>query len=142
MNRGWWFCRFRRVLQVVESSCSLVSRDSRFLPVFGRSWTEVGLKFSLTSRLDPSRGCEAVSPLCFVVTVDTARLARRAVRRIGPAHQRRATRSRLLVSNSSPSGGDWKLDEVVAVGDPPYPAEIRRRYLAIVGEGQQRATVQ
>ena len=48
----------------------------------------------------------------------------------------------LWVSNSSPSGGDWKLDEVVAVGDPPYPAEIPRRYLAIVGEGQRRAPVQ
>ena len=36
------FCRFPRVLQVVESSCSLVSGNSRFLVVFGRSWTEVG----------------------------------------------------------------------------------------------------
>ena len=25
LNRRWRFCRFRRVLQVVESSCSLVS---------------------------------------------------------------------------------------------------------------------
>jgi hypothetical protein len=42
---GWRFCRFRRVLQVVESSCSLVSGTPRFSMVFGRSWTDVGLKF-------------------------------------------------------------------------------------------------
>ena len=46
------------------------------------------------------------------------------------------------VSNSSSSGGDWKLDEVAAVGDPPHPAQIRRRYRAIVGERQRRAAVQ
>ena len=46
MNRGWRFCRFRQVLQVVESSCSLVSDTPRFSVVFGRSWTEVGLEFS------------------------------------------------------------------------------------------------
>ena len=45
LNRGWRFCRLRRVLQVVESSCSLVSGTPRFSVVFGRSWTEVGLKF-------------------------------------------------------------------------------------------------
>ena len=45
LNRGWRFCRFRRVLQVVESSCSLVSGAPRFSGVFGRSWTEVGLTF-------------------------------------------------------------------------------------------------
>jgi hypothetical protein len=37
--------RFRQVLQVVASSCSLVSGTPRFSMVFGRSWTEVGLKF-------------------------------------------------------------------------------------------------
>jgi hypothetical protein len=39
------FGRFRLVLQVVASSCSLVSGTPRFSVALGRSWTEVGLKF-------------------------------------------------------------------------------------------------
>jgi|KBSSwiStaDraftv2_1062776.scaffolds.fasta_scaffold58082_6 hypothetical protein len=54
LNRGWRFCRFRWVLYRVDSSCSLVSGVPRFSLVFGRSWTEVGLKFSfgLAARFD------------------------------------------------------------------------------------------
>jgi ankyrin repeat protein len=40
-SRYPWFCRFRRVLHVVESSCSGLWYFSRFLMVFGGSWTEV-----------------------------------------------------------------------------------------------------
>jgi hypothetical protein len=29
---------------------------------------------------------------------------------------------RVSVSNSSSLGGDWKLDKVAAIGDPPHPA--------------------
>ena len=36
LNRGWRFCRFRQVLYLVDSSCSLVSGVSRFSMVFGR----------------------------------------------------------------------------------------------------------
>jgi len=50
LNRGWKFCRFPQVLYVVDSSCSLVSGIPRFSMVFGRSWTEVGLKFSVPAR--------------------------------------------------------------------------------------------
>jgi hypothetical protein len=47
----------------------------------------------------------------------------------------------LWVSNSSPSGSDWKLDEVVAVGDPPYPAEIGAHPLRVAVEaGEYRPT--
>jgi hypothetical protein len=45
LNRGWRFCRFHWGFYFVGSSCSLVSGDRRFTVVFGRSWTEVGLKF-------------------------------------------------------------------------------------------------
>jgi hypothetical protein len=48
----------------------------------------------------------------------------------------------LWVSNSSPSGGDWELDEVAAVGDPPDLARIRTRDRVITGECQRRAAIQ
>ena len=35
LNRGWRFCRFRRVLYPVDSSCSLVTDVPRFSLVFG-----------------------------------------------------------------------------------------------------------
>jgi hypothetical protein len=44
LNRGWRFCRFRRVLYLVDSSCSLVSGNPSFWLVVGPSRTEVGLK--------------------------------------------------------------------------------------------------
>jgi hypothetical protein len=55
LNRGWRFCRFHRVLQVVESSCSLVSGTPRFSAVFGRSWTEVGQKLRHARQSDRHR---------------------------------------------------------------------------------------
>src|SRR5262249_55234899 len=55
LNRGRRFCRFHRVLHVVDSSCSLVCGIPRFLAYFGRSWTEVGLNFYLASRLSLTR---------------------------------------------------------------------------------------
>ena len=51
LNRGWRFCRFRRVPYLVDSSCSLVSCTPRLSLVFGRSWTEVGLKFARSGAL-------------------------------------------------------------------------------------------
>jgi hypothetical protein len=36
LNRGWRFCRFREVLYLVDSFCSLVSGAPRFSVVFGR----------------------------------------------------------------------------------------------------------
>ena len=51
-------------------------------------------------------------------------------------------RNIIYEKGAPPLGGNWNLDEVAAVGDPPYVAWIRRRYLAIVGGGQRRATVQ
>ncbi len=65
MNRGWRFCRFRRVLYLVDSSCSLVSGTPRFSMVFGRSWTEVGLKLSDSSPgtlLDMRATCSTGAP--------------------------------------------------------------------------------
>jgi hypothetical protein len=43
-------------------------------------------------------------------------LDRRLDFRSGPAG---VYQPRLWVSNSTPSGGDWELDEVTAAGDPP-----------------------
>ena len=41
---GMEVLQIRRVLYLDDSSCSLVSGVPRFSLVFGRSWTEVGLK--------------------------------------------------------------------------------------------------
>ena len=45
LNRGWRFCRFRRIGYVVDSSCFLVSARPRFSPVFGQFATQVGPRF-------------------------------------------------------------------------------------------------
>ena len=44
--------------------------------------------------------------------------------RFGTVHTMRRTGAFVMVwvSNSSWSSGDWKMDEVAAVGDPPHPA--------------------
>src|SRR5262249_34973052 len=47
----------------------------------------------------------------------------------------------LWVSNSS-SRGDWELDEVPAVRDPPHIAEIGRRGRGSIGERQWRIAFQ
>jgi hypothetical protein len=56
-------------LALVDSSCSLVSGVPRFSLVFGRSWTEVGLKCFLSparARV-PARGPSNSSPAAAVV---------------------------------------------------------------------------
>ncbi len=50
LNRGWRFCRFRRVRYLVDSPCSLVCGVPWCSLVFGRSWTEVGLRLSASGR--------------------------------------------------------------------------------------------
>jgi hypothetical protein len=45
------------------------------------------------------------------------------------------------VSNSR-SGGDRKLDQISAVGDPPHVVQIGRSHRLSVGERQRRAALQ
>ena len=50
-------------------------------------------------------------------------------------------KTNLLVSNSL-SGGDWELDEVLAMGDPAHVVQIDRDRRVPAGEGQRRVALQ
>src|SRR4051794_6726805 len=47
----------------------------------------------------------------------------------------------LSVSNSS-SGGDWQLDEVAAVRDPPHLAQVGMGDREFINDGQRRVALQ
>jgi len=71
-----------------------------------------------------------------------ARRVARARARALPLHAVVLLARRLLVSNSSSSGGEGELHEVPTVGDPSRLAWIRRGDRALAGERQRRAAVQ
>ena len=62
------------------------------------------------------------------------------MRRMLPENVRRSG-DFLWVSNSQ-LRGDWELNKVPAVGDPPHRREIGRRDWASIAEGQWRIAVQ
>ena len=47
LNRGWRFCRFRQVVDVVDWPCPLVPDDGRFSLVFGRYLSRICLLCSI-----------------------------------------------------------------------------------------------
>ena len=51
LNRGWRFCRFRQVVDLVDWPCPLVPDDGRFSVVFGRYLSRIRLEFESASAL-------------------------------------------------------------------------------------------
>ena len=109
MNRGWRFCRFREVLYLVDSSCSLVSGTPRFSMVFGRYWPEVwpevfrvtALSFRAIGHLATVYGLADVAPAAMTSSQPVQRRSAHVKKFNRPLYQARSLRGRFKLVDAA-----------------------------------------